>query len=415
VLSPHSSSPDIDVIKVLLLLNHRTWTGANRPHTVASVQDTENLAAARLAAGAHANVIDADDLAVRLVVQSHRQSGLSTVYTDLLDFAGNEIYMRAEPSLAGHPYGKVLDAYEHGSPIGLRRADGTIQVNPPMHEPVREGDQIILIAEDDFLIKPATAQASVVDSALVAKPGTRPEADRTLLVGWNSRVPRTIDLLDRLAQPGSVVDIATPDAPPAELAHNLVNLIVGHKACESTNRASLEALDLGSYDHIIVVPDDGLEAERADDRTLVTLLHLRDLEERIGGDFSIVTEMNDDRNREIAQITKADDFIVSTKMISLLMIQLAENKHLHGVFTELFDPDGCEIYLKPAPDYLVAGQRANFATVIESARQRGESAIGYRIKQYSDRAPDFGVVMNPSKSAPLTLSALDSVIVVAED
>ena len=54
-----------------------TGSGANRPHVVAAMNRTENMAAARLAGGAQ--IVDADDIAVRLVVQSHRQAGLSTV------------------------------------------------------------------------------------------------------------------------------------------------------------------------------------------------------------------------------------------------------------------------------------------------------------------------------------------------
>ena len=92
---------DIDVIKTLLLLNARKW-GA-RPTVVAAVAESGNLAAARLAAGAAALVIDADDIAVRLIVQSHRQCGLSTVFNELFGFDGNEIYLRTEPRLAAGP------------------------------------------------------------------------------------------------------------------------------------------------------------------------------------------------------------------------------------------------------------------------------------------------------------------------
>ena len=92
---------------------------------------------------------------------------------------------------------------------------------------------------------------------------------------------------------------------------------------------------------MVLTDDAGSTRDRADDRTLVTLLHLRDIEEPLGDPYSIVTEMNDDANREVAQVTKADDFIVSSKLISLLMTQLAENRHLHSVFAELFDPSGC--------------------------------------------------------------------------
>ena len=414
VLSPPGDDPDIDVIKVLLLLNNRPWPQV-RPHVVAAVQDSHNLAAARLAGGEHAQVVDADDIAVRLVAQSHRQSGLSTVCTDLLDFAGNEIYFRAEPTLTGKQFGAVVHAYERGAPIGLYRADGTVALNPPMDTTVTAGDQIILIAEDDLLIRLADGAAPIAEHTIVTAPASRPAPDRTLLVGWNSRAARIIDLVDQLAEPESTLHIAAPEEPDDVLEVLRRNLTVGFTRCQPTSRASLERLDLGSYQHIIVLGDDRIEPDHADDRTLVTLLHLRDIEVRLGDPYAIVTEMHDDANREVAQVTKADDFIVSTRLISLLLTQLAENRHLHAVFTDLFDPAGSEIHLKPAGDYLTPDRAANFATIVEAARRRGHTAIGYR--RHHPDADDHSrdqVVLNPDKSAPLTLTASDSVIVLAE-
>ena len=62
--------------------------------------------------------------------------------------------------------------------------------------------------------------------------------------------------------------------------------------------------------------------------------------------------MLDVRNRELAEATKVDDFIVSDHLISLMMTQLSENAELAEVFDDLFDPEGSEIYLKPAGDYV---------------------------------------------------------------
>ncbi|MEV7966902.1 potassium transporter TrkA [Sphaerisporangium sp. NPDC088356] len=414
VLPPPGHDADIHVIKALLLLNNRTWRGA-RPHVVTAVQNSENLAAARLAGGEAALVIDADDIAVRLVVQSHRQSGLSMVCTDLLDFAGNEIYIRPEPALAGSTYGQALNAYDLGVPIGLRRIDGAVVVNPPMDTSIGTSDHLIVLAEDDLLIRLADSPPLIEEAAITSVPDRRPMPDRTLLIGWNSRATKIIDLLERLVEPHSVVDIAAPRRPVDVLQTARKNLTIGYKHCEPTSRASLETLDLGSYKHIIVLADDSVDFGHADDRTLVTLLHLRDIEVRLGDPYSIVTEINDDRNREIFQVTKADDFIVSTKLISLLLTQLAENRHLQGVFAQLFDPAGSEIFLRPASDYVSPGVEANFATVIEAAKRRGQTAIGYRLKRHSDQPPSYGVSLNPSKTEPLTLGADDNVIVLTEE
>src|SRR5690606_12931301 len=414
IVTPETEDADTRVIKVLLSLGSREW-GRRRPHVVAAVHDSANLPAARLAGGENANVIDADDVAIRLIVQSHRQSGLSQVYTDLLDFAGHEFYMRREPALAGTTFGDALSAYELGIPSGLRRADGTVLLNPPMDTVIRTDDEVIVLAEDDLLIRLASDPAPPVKEAAIATATPRaPEPERTLMLGWNHRAPKIIELLDEFLAPGSALTVAAPREDPTGRLRPRTNLAVDFVRAEPTDRPSLEALDVGSYQHIIVLSEEGVDHKSADARTLVTLLHLRDMEDALGDPFSIVSEINDDANREIAQVTKADDFVVSEKLISLMLTQLSENRYLYDVFVDLLDPAGSEIYLKPACDYLVPGEEADFATLTESARRRGEVALGYRLTEHFHEPPDYGVVLNPDKTAPLTLAADDRVIVLAE-
>jgi voltage-gated potassium channel Kch len=414
VMSPAGDGSDIQVIKVLLLLRYRQWAGPRRPHVVAAVQDSHNYSAAVTAAGDDAQIIDADDIAVRLVVQSHRQSGLSTVCTDLLDFTGNEIYIESARTLAGSTFGAALIGYDKACPIGIYApATDTVSINPPMQRVIDPKDELILIAEHRNDTRPTTRPPVVDTDHIVPGAEQEPGPDCTLLIGWNSRAPKIIQLLDELAGAGSRVDIAVTPQPDFELGQR-TNLTVGYKACDPTSRPSLEALHLADYRHIVVLSDDSVNPAHADDRALVTLLHLRDFEERNGDRYSIVTEMNDDANREVAQVAAADDFIVSNRLISLLMTQLAENKHLQGVFRDLFDPRGSEIYLKAAGQYVNPHVAVNFATVVAAARGRDEVAIGYRRWSLKDNAPSYGVVLNPHKHAVLTLAAEDSVIVVAE-
>jgi voltage-gated potassium channel Kch len=416
VLSPPDEDADALVIKTLLALNNRTWRG-RRPPIVASVADTGNLAAARLAGGPQTQIVDADDIAARLVVQSCRQSGLSVVYSDLLDFGGDEIYLHAEPRLTGRPYGEALFAYETATLIGLRRGDGSVLLNPPSDVEIQAGDQLVVIAEDDSVIRPGHDRPKVTADA-IAPPNPRPAVpERTLLLGWNGRAPRIVRELDDFVAPGSVLQIAAaPDGGPApELLAGPSRLTVNVKECDTTDRYALESLDVGTYDHVIVLADDRLEPQHADSRTLVTLLHLRDMEAHAGHRYSIVSEMNDDRNRRLAEVTEADDFVVSDKLISLLMCQLSENRHLGQVFGELFDAAGAEIYLKPATDYIRPDVPVTFATVIEAARLRGESAIGYRLHSGAAEPPSYGVRLNPRKDDIVTFTAQDRVIVLADE
>jgi hypothetical protein len=171
------------------------------------------------------------------------------------------------------------------------------------------------------------------------------------------------------------------------------------------------------YDHIIVLAyREHLEVQQADAKTLFTLLHLRDIEEQQGVDLNIVSEMLDDRNRELAEVTKADDFIVSDKLISLMLSQVSENKQLTEVFDTLFSSVGSEVYLRPAELYVTEGAALDFYTVLESAARKGETAIGYRVAALARSADAaYGVHINPSKTESITFAAGDKVIVLAED
>jgi Trk K+ transport system NAD-binding subunit len=419
VVSPESENADALVIKTLLALGNRAWPG-RRPPVVASVADGRNLAAARLAGGAGAVVVDADDIAARLVVQTSRQAGLSVVFTDLLDFDGDEIYMRDEPALAGRVFGQALHAYETATLIGVRRGDGTVLVNPPMSTPIQPSDQMIVLAEDDSVIRLAGAASPIATGAIVANPLPTSHPERVLLLGWNSRAPRIIDQLDQYVAGGSQLQIAArqPDGGTAELhavQDRLHRLRIGFKEADITDRVALEALDVGTFDHVVVLAEPAATGELADSRTLVTLLHLRDMESTLGERYSIVSEMNDERNRMLAQVTKADDFVVGGRLISLLLTQLAENHHLAAIFGCLFEPAGSEIYLRPADNYVRLREWINFTTMVEAARQRSETAIGYRVIAQSHEPPDYGVRLNPPKNEPVALDQGDCIIVLAED
>ena len=150
----------------------------------------------------------------------------------------------------------------------------------------------------------------------------------------------------------------------------------------------------------------------------MTLLHLRDIAVRVW----TATSRSSARCSTCAtgrwpRSTRADDFIVSDRLISLMIAQVAENKQLNAVFGDLLDPDGSEIYLKPAGDYVALGVELHFAAVLESARRRGEIAFGYRIAA-AGRGRRGGVRRRRSTRPRAVRSRsrpADRVIVLAED
>ena len=108
---------------------------------------------ARLVGKDEVELVLVGDLIARITVQTCRQSGLSVVYTELLDFGGDEIYFSDEPALVGKTFGEALLAYEDCSVIGLRPQRRRRRLNPPMDTVLGAGDQLIVIAEDDDAIR----------------------------------------------------------------------------------------------------------------------------------------------------------------------------------------------------------------------------------------------------------------------
>ncbi|WP_067185619.1 CASTOR/POLLUX-related putative ion channel [Microtetraspora niveoalba] len=410
VLSPQGDDPDAQVIKTLLALAKRE--GDHSP-VVAALTSSRNMAAARLAGGPRVHLVDSDDTASRLIVQSSRQSGMSVVCMDLLDFDGGEVYLRPEPSLAGLTYGEALGAYRTATVIGLRSA-GKVVLNPPANTVIGAGDEVILIADDDSLIRLGDAAAPVEEDRVAAVAHERPGPERTLLLGWNGRAPQIVRYLDGYVPEGSTIDVASDHPDAGSGLTGLARLTVNAKECDITDRYALESLGAGLYQHVIVLSDDRYDPRHADTRTLMTLLQLRDIQSTLGERYSIVSEMHDENNRALAEVARADDIVISDTVIGLLVAQLAENPRLADVFGYLFDSKGSELYPRPAEDYVTPGEPVRFATVIESARRRGETAIGYRLASAVNEPPRYGVVLNPDKDRPVAFAPGDAVIVLAE-
>jgi voltage-gated potassium channel Kch len=377
---------------------------------------------ARLVGRDEAQLIDTGDVIARVVAQTCRQTGLSTVYTELLDYGGDEIYFKVDDALTGLSFSEALGAFTESSLIGVRTRDGAVQLNPPMTQAFATGDAAIVIAKDLESVQVVKTTPRVDAAMLVDREQTPPEAERTLLLGWNSRAPIIVRELDAYAAPGSLLAVVAEGegiAAAVETMRSAVrNYAIDYREGDTTDRATLESVDPESFQHIIVLCyADQLPVQKADAKTLVTLLQLRDIEMKAGTNrYSIVTEMLDVRNRELAEITQADDFIVSEKLTSLLMAQVTENKDLRAVFDDIFDADGSEIYLKPVNDYVVLGQSMSYWHVLDSARRRGQVAIGYRIASKSnDAAHGYGVSVNPPKDTMVTFAEDDRVIVISED
>jgi Trk K+ transport system NAD-binding subunit len=423
ILSPQGSdNPDSETIKTILAITNSAERRESPYHIIAEIHDPKNMEVARMVGKDEVELVLVEGLIARITAQTCRQSGLSIIYTELLDFGGDEIYFKHEPALEGKTYGEALTAFDRSSLIGIFSADNSVRLNPPMDTRIQPGDKIVAISEDDDkIILAKNTMPEIDEKSILEYKANTPVPEKTLLLGWNMRAPVIINEMDNYVAKGSILDVVANyeggEKEIKRLCRNISNQKISYHEMDTTDRRVLDELNIRQYDHIILLCyADGLDIQAADARTLITLLHLRDIGEQDGSDFAIVSEMLDLRNRNLAEVTQADDFIVSDKLISLMMSQISENKYLNAVFKDIFDPEGSEIYLKPASSYVKIGEQVSYYCVVEAARRRGETVIGYRsMADSKNAAKAYGVVVNPDKTKPVIFYDHDRVIVLAEN
>jgi voltage-gated potassium channel Kch len=421
VLAPETENPDIHVIKSVLAITNNPARKLEPYHIVAEIREPRNLEAAALVGGKETIYVQGEDLIARVTAQTCRQSGLSVVYTELLDFDGAEIYFKGEPGLAGRNYREVIGAYEDSTVIGIMRPSGEVLLNPPMDTSFGSADQVIAISEDDdTLVLSTTAGGGLPDvSVLSHRQRLPPAPERILILGWNAKGRAIIEELDNYVAPGSETIVICRSEGVRDILMSVAKRMRRQKVRfadgDITHSATLAAVKAATFEHVILLSYD-LPIQEADAKTLITLLHLRNLADAAGVRLSIVSEMMDLRNRALAQIARADDFIVSDKLVSLMMSQLSENRNLDQVFRVLFSSEGSEIYIRPMTDYIKLGSTVDFYTVLEAAAQRGETAIGYRLMKYADdKTRGYGVNVNPQKSEKHSFAENDQIVVLAEN
>lgn len=422
VLSPEDmENPDTNVIKSVLAITNNKRRKEEPYHIVAEIKDVRNMEAAELVGGDEAVYVLSCDLISRITAQTCRQSGLSIVYSELMQFEGDEIYFQAEEKLTGKTYKESLFMYEDSSVIGIFTKDQDVLINPEMDYVIQDGDEIIAISEDDDTVILSEGVDNKPDLSVISEQEEKPAGvERAILLGWNSNGIRIIEELDNYVLKGSeVMILAQVDEIEEldELRETVQNITIKLEKGDTNNKRTLESMHIETYDHIILLSYmEGIDIQESDAKTLITLLHLRNISETTGKQLSIVSEMLDIRNRELAEVAKADDFIVSDNLISLMLTQLSENRFLKQVYDILFESEGSELYLKDVEQYVKTGVEMNFYSVLESATYKSDTAIGYRKMEYAnDSDMMYGIRMNPKKSEMVTFAPGDKIIVLSED
>uniref|UniRef100_A0A6N2M0C1 RCK N-terminal domain-containing protein n=1 Tax=Salix viminalis TaxID=40686 RepID=A0A6N2M0C1_SALVM len=294
-------------------------------HIVVELSDLDNEVLLKLVGGDLVETVVAHDVIGRLMIQCARQPGLAQIWEDILGFENCEFYIKRWPQLHGMQFEDILISFPDAIPCGIKVASrgGKIILNPEDSYVLQEGDEVLVIAEDDNTYAPAALptvkEASFmhiaqparmpqkillcgwrrdIDDMIVVWRGSLPEdsivpkpAERILFCGWRRDMEDMIMVLDAFLAQGSELWMFN-DVQEKEREKKLIdggldlsrleNIQLVNRVGNTVIRRHLESLPLQSFDSILILADESVEdsAMQADSRSLATLLLIRDIQSK---------------------------------------------------------------------------------------------------------------------------------------
>jgi len=373
-------------------------------------------------------VANANEILAKIIVQTSRSIGLSVVYGEILSFDGCEMYFY-EADWGDITFGEAQYRFPDGVPMGVATASGELLINPPIDLKLNKGDEILILAEDDstidFLPQPVT---TATDLPLL--PGRMDQTvENELIIGWNKKGHIIVEEYAEYVLDGSSIHIVV-DNPSQATKDEIAELNAKLDSIEITlidddplQKETLMASEPSKCDNVIILNggDDKIgNASESDAQTILILLLLRKIFEQHPDettDTRLITEVMDSSNRNLISRVGVKDFVISNRVISMLIAQMSEEARIKDVYDILFKEDGSEIYLKPLSLYFKnIPEEMTFADCMAIAQKREEVCLGVKIKaDEMDTDSNFGVKLIPEKSTTYSFKPEDCLVVLSED
>lgn len=403
---------DADVVRTVLAVD--VALGEHRVPIVAEVDDPAVGESLVRACGADIHPITPDQATARLATYAFRGPHLIRVIQQLLDFRGPDLYVRAPGELTGRTFADSVLAFENARPIGVIDGDGVVEFAPDPSTLLDAAHRLVLIADDDR--DPLPTRAADVPSPLGGGSADRADIDESppqhvLVVGWNALAGELLHQLDQVAATGSTATVVydprfVDGEPDVSMCENLAvtttrtttaNLRLAH---EHADPRCLTSLLLVSYRR-------GLNAAQSDSRTLLNLRAIRRELADLGAAPSVLIELRDTSNADLAAPIGPDDFVVSDALASSMLAQLAEQPERRAVLLRLYGDRRPGIgTIDPA--ILGLTGVAEFHVIARLAYDAGFIAIGWSVAM--ERGGD--VVLNPDATAEVHLASGDRIVVI---
>lgn len=401
---------DATVIKTLSAITAEHRASGDLPPCVCEIFDPRRVAMAELAYGGPLEVLASDVIIGRVLSDSLREPGSSSVLDELLTHGtGGTMFLRTwrraptsvREIIRGTP-GAILLGVAGESSFRLT-ADGD--------EPVMTDDALVYVAPSyeatEWREGVTRTRPQPLDAAqLVIDPPSR--GGRVLILGWSRRIPDLLAQLDSHLDESwttDVLSIVPPERREADIREHGVDLQrieLTHRTGDLTIPTHLAAVEPNTYDRVYFVASDWPTTGYASDaRTLATYMALRTA---LAPESPppILVEVTDDASTDLFDAGHAE-VVVSPQILSRLLAQVVLRRRLRLVIDEIFGEGASQLrFVTPrAPD------QVRFGALAATLRAQGTIAIGVR-------RGDLGgeLVLAPTDELELDFRRGDAVVVL---
>ncbi|KAF4138284.1 Castor and Pollux of voltage-gated ion channel [Phytophthora infestans] len=373
-------------------------------HIVAELRDIDNDPLLRLVGGNDVEILVSHDVIGRLVLMSARSPGLARVYSALLGFEGNEFYFKEWPECVGVLFSGLAERFPNATPLGIKRKNGEVFICPKADLAVEEGDEILVLAEDDDTYK-ACPPVPIEVGRVPVPPSKVSSQERILMCGWRRDIRDMIQLLDAVVRPGTELHMICEE--PIQLrnksllesgldVNTLKNLKIVHHLGNTAIRRQLEKLPWTSFTSIMILSDQSRETDimHSDSHSLASLLLIRDLQgqslrtnsgpEAVPNYCKCISEILDPRTQRTistsATILKLSEFIQSNELVSCILAMISESRDVRVILDELLGPQGAYFEVESSTRYCEVFEKVSFWQLAKRAMTRGDILCGYQVR-----------------------------------
>ncbi len=419
-------SRDIASIELVSLFAHtRTWAN-HKPHIVAEILDDSTREIANLAGDHQIPVLTSTDMTSRIIVQASRQADLSNVLIQLFSTGQSQLVLKQVPECSGMAFIDILNKFEDATPIGvcdvLELEDRTVHIpdiNPPADHIIEEQEKIILIAKNDNIVFDKNKDRFETLTSGQGDYDVEESLNKILILGWNSGIYKILEqFIAYLSNDTGMIKVVSSfsDEKANRLVSEKAKSVKGQVKVQCANyleRPIMKALLEEGFDRVVLLSDESKGIKDRDSIIKMALILLQWVFEtqNLAKRPHVIAEILDNSGMLSRPPYSQFELISSPDIFSLMLTHFAQENDLRSIATELLNPHGQQVKLKPVARYVQPGQRFTFGQLVRTAKERNEIVWG--LVQKNGKASEKEIVINPDPDQQMTLSEDDQIIALS--